>query len=125
MKILIVDDSRFLQNFLIKLLNLYLPEAELFVANNGVDAFALYQKEKPAFVLTDLLMPEMNGQELLRSIKEYDKQSRVIVISADIQNSTREEAFQLGALAYFNKPLTKETAAELINLIKETYHVDQ
>jgi len=120
MKILIVDDSRFLQNFLIKLIKLYLPEGELFVANNGLEAFDLYQKEKPAFVLTDLLMPELNGQELLRLIKEYDAQAKVIVISADIQHSTREEAFQLGALAFFNKPLSKETAAELINLLKET-----
>lgn len=124
MKILIVDDSRFLQNFLIKLLNLYLPEAELFVANNGLEAFALYQKERPAFVLTDLLMPELNGQELLRLIKEYNEQANIIIISADIQNSTREEAFQMGALAFFNKPLTKQTAAELIDLIKETPHVD-
>jgi len=124
MKILIVDDSRFLQNFLIKLLNLYLPEAELTTANNGLEAFALYKKEKPAFVLTDLLMPELNGQELLRLIMAEDEPARVIVISADVQKSTREEAFQLGALAFFNKPLTKETSAELINLIKETSHAD-
>lgn len=122
MKILIVDDSRFLQNYLIKLLNLYLPDEKLIVANNGLQAWELYQKEKPAFVLTDLLMPEINGQELLRLIKEYDKEANIIVISADIQKSTREEVNKMGALAFFHKPLSNEAAAELINLLKETPH---
>lgn len=124
MKILIVDDSRFLQNFLIKLLNMYLPEGEILTANNGTDAYSLYLKEKPDFTLTDLLMPELNGQELLRLIKEDNDNAKVIIISADIQKATREEAFKMGALAFFNKPLTKETSAELINLIKETSHAD-
>ncbi len=120
MKILIVDDSRFLQNFLIKLFKQYLPEGEIIVANDGLEAFELYKKEKPDFVLTDLLMPELNGQELIRLIKEYNEQANIIVISADIQKSTRAEVFKLGALAFFNKPLTNETASELISLIKET-----
>lgn len=119
MKILIVDDSRFLQNYLKKLLNLYLPDADIIVANNGMEAWGLYQQEKPDFILTDLLMPELNGQELLRLVRTADQHAKIIVISADIQNSTREEVYQLGALAFFNKPLSKETAAELINLIKE------
>lgn len=122
MKILIVDDSRFHQNFVIKILTKYLPEGELLTANDGLEAFEVYQKEKPAVVLTDLLMPGRNGQDLLRLIKEYDPQANVIIISADIQKSTREEVKQLGALAFFNKPLTNETAGELITLIKETLH---
>ncbi len=89
-----------------------------------MEAFALYQKERPAFILTDLLMPEVSGQELLRLVKEYDEQANVIIISADIQKSTREEAFQMDALHFFNKPLTKETAAELIDLLKETPHAN-
>ena len=120
MKILIADDSRFLQNFLIRILNKYVPEGEILIANNGLEAMQIFQREKPAFILTDLLMPELSGQELLRSIKSYDKQANVIVISADIQNSTREEVQGLGALAFFNKPLTNETVEELITLIKET-----
>ncbi|MDD4561993.1 MAG: response regulator [Syntrophomonadaceae bacterium] len=122
MKILIVDDSRFLQNFLIRLFNRYLPEGEIIVANHGLEAFELYKNESPAFVLTDLLMPKVSGQELMRLIKEYDKEANIIVISADIQKSTRAEVFKLGALAFFNKPLTDETAGKLITLIKETTH---
>ncbi|PKM78777.1 MAG: response regulator [Firmicutes bacterium HGW-Firmicutes-15] len=122
MKILIVDDSRFHQNFVVKILNKYLPEGELLLANNGMEGFEMFEKERPAFVLTDLLMPERNGQDLLRLIKACDSNASVIVVSADIQKSTREEVKQLGALAFFNKPLTNETASELIALIKETSH---
>lgn len=120
MKILIVDDSRFLQKILKRLFEQYFPESEVIVASHAREAFELYKKEKPAFVLTDLLMPEVSGQELMRSIKDYDQQANIIVISADIQKSTRAEAMELGALAFFNKPLTDESSDELITLIKET-----
>lgn len=122
MKILIVDDSRFQKNYLVKMFQIYFPEGEILTADNGIEAFEIFKKERPAFVLTDLLMPERSGQDLLRLIKEYDSQSNVIVITADVQKSTREEVHQMGALAFFNKPLNNENILELINLIKETAH---
>jgi len=121
-KILIVDDSRFQKNYLVKMFQIYFPEGEILTADNGIEAFEIFKKERPAFVLTDLLMPERSGQDLLRLIKEYDSQSNVIVITADVQKSTREEVHQMGALAFFNKPLNNENILELINLIKETAH---
>jgi len=122
MKILIVDDSRFQQNFLVKIFQIFLPEGELLKADNGIKAFDIYKEERPDFVLTDLLMPERSGQDLLRLIKEFDQQSKVIVITADIQKSTRDELNQMGALAFFNKPLNNENIAQLIELIKEAAH---
>jgi DNA-binding NarL/FixJ family response regulator len=118
-KILIVDDSQFFQGFLKKLFHNYLPEAVLLTANNGRDAYALYEQERPEFVITDLLMPEMNGQEFLQVLKESNPQVKVIVISADIQKATRREIEKMGALAFFNKPLNNEKAGELLALLKE------
>lgn len=119
MKILIIDDSRFLQNFLIKILKTYVPEAAIIVAGNGVQGLELFKSENPDFVLTDLLMPEMNGQDLLKEIRKINLNAKIIVISADIQKATRDEVEELGILAFFNKPFNNEKATELVNLIKE------
>lgn len=119
MKILIIDDSIFFRNVLIKIFKQYLAEADIVTANNGIEAYAVYQKERPDIILTDLLMPVGTGQEFLRLIKENDIQAKVIVMTADIQKATREEVFRMGALAFFNKPLTNENTVELITLIKE------
>ncbi|HHW60591.1 MAG TPA: response regulator [Syntrophomonadaceae bacterium] len=122
MKILVVDDSLFSQKMLIRLFNQYLPESEVIVASQALEAFELYKKEQPAFVITDLLMPEVSGQELIRLIMDYDSHANIIVISADIQKSTRAEVMASGALAFLNKPLTDEVTGELLTLIKETPH---
>ena len=119
MKILVVDDSQFFQGFLKKILKKYLPEADLISANNGREALALYEQERPDFISTDLLMPEMDGQEFLQKVKEKNPEVKVVVISADIQKATREEIEGMGILAFYNKPLNNEKAGEILTLLKE------
>ncbi len=122
MKILTIDDSRFFQSFLIKLFRQYLPEAQVISAVNGAEGLALYQKERPDFILTDLLMPELDGQSLLTQIRQTDQDTKIIIISADIQRATREEVERFGITAFFNKPLNDEKAAQLIKVLKEDSH---
>ncbi|MDD3270139.1 MAG: response regulator [Syntrophomonadaceae bacterium] len=119
MKILLADDSQFFKNFLLRIFNEYLPDALIYQAGNGQEAFQIYHNEKPDFVLTDLLMPGINGHELVRLIKESDHEAKIIVLSADIQKSTREEIEAMGVIDFINKPLNNEKATQLLNLIKE------
>lgn len=119
MKILLVDDSQFFKNLLIKIFREYLPDAVVLLANNGKEAFKIYQEEKPDIILTDLLMPEKNGQELIQLLKESDSKAKVIVLSADIQKSTRDEVEAMGVIGFINKPLNDDKATYLVNLIKE------
>lgn len=119
MKILLIDDSSFFRNVLIRIFKQYLAEADIVTANNGMEAYDIYNEESPDIIITDLLMPVGTGQEFLRLIKENDRQAKVIVVTADIQKATREEVLQMGALAFINKPLDNEKAVELIALIKE------
>lgn len=119
MKILMVDDSQFFKGFLQKLFARYLPGAELIMACNGREALVIYEEERPDYVITDLLMPEMNGLEFIRRLKENDPQAKVIVITADIQKATREEVEGMGTIGFINKPLNNEKAGELLSLLKE------
>ncbi len=122
MKVLIVDDSLFFKSFMLKLFAKYLPECDLITASNGSEGFYLYQQEKPQVVLTDLLMPGLNGQELIKQIRAGDANTKIIVISADVQKAIRQEVEQMGVLAFFNKPLNDEKANQLISLLKEAFH---
>jgi CheY-like chemotaxis protein len=77
-------------------------------AVNGNEALDILEIEKFDILLLDLLMPELDGFDVLRRLKEKNNQMPVIVISADIQEATRELCMELGASGFLNKPPSKE-----------------
>ncbi len=101
-KILIVDDSMFSRSMLKKVLknNGY----EVIEASNGREGLKVIIEENPDFVFTDLLMPEMDGIELLTSVKEKNLSVPISVVSANIQDSIRQQCLELGAIEFFTKP---------------------
>lgn len=121
MKILIVDDSNFVRSLVGKTLQINIPVLELLMANNGIEGYDLYRTEKPDLIVMDLLMPEMNGWELLKLIREVDLNVKIIVFSADVQKSTRDEIAGYGITAFIPKPFNKENAAQLVNIVKEEF----
>ena len=121
-KILIVEDSKFVRMITSKLLQEKFPEAAIILACDALEGYELYQNENPDLIITDLLMPNMNGQEFIHKIRQTDTQIPVIVLSADIQQATRDEMEQLGILTFINKPLSGEKTVHLISTIKEILH---
>lgn len=121
-KVLIVDDSVFSQKIAANLIKKYMGYVELSFANDGEEGIELYEKLKPDFVITDLLMPKLSGQELIRRIKAHDKFAEIIVISADVQKNIREEVEAYNILAFLNKPLQDEKAQLICNLMREKIH---
>lgn len=113
MKILIVDDSKFMRNVLLDILSK--GNHDLIEAENGKIALEKYQAEKPDIVLLDIIMPEMDGMEVLKKIGQ---QAKVIVISAVGQEKMVEEAKSLGALNYIVKPFDNEKVLEVIMAVK-------
>ncbi len=121
-KVLIVDDSVFSQKIAANLIKKYMGYVELSFANDGEEGIELYEKLKPDFVITDLLMPKLSGQELISRIKAHDKFAEIIVISADVQKNIREEVEAYNILAFLNKPLQDEKAQLICNLMREKIH---
>lgn len=102
-KVLIADDEpeigRVLQRFLT-------PKGyDVRVVDNGHDAIAEVQKDKPQVVLLDIQMPGIGGMETLTKIKEIDPQIVVIMVTAVKDESTGMEALNLGADDYITKPI--------------------
>ncbi|OFI06996.1 chemotaxis protein CheY [Clostridium acetireducens DSM 10703] len=118
MKILIVDDSAFAQKSVLRLLKVYLKEVEFYTATSGKEALEIYKEQNPDFSFIDLLMPEMSGQELIANIKKINKDSKIFVMSADVQKSVKEEVKSLGVISFINKPFNKEKAMEVCEFIK-------
>lgn len=103
MRVMIVDDAVFMRVTIKKIV-----ESEGFEiaaeAANGEEAVRLYKSEKPDLVLMDITMPEMNGLEALRLIREYDKNAEVIMISAMGQQQMVVQAIEYGAKNFIVKP---------------------
>ncbi len=73
-------------------------------------------------MFVDLLMPNVSGQQLIKLIKEYDKNSNIFVISADVQKNVREEIESYGVIQFINKPFTDEKVKLVTKIIKgDTY----
>ena len=80
-KILIVDDAKFTRTMLKKMVVEF--GHETIEAGNGREGLEKITSEEPDLVLTDILMPEMEGTELLELLRETNMDVNVIVISAD------------------------------------------
>ena len=86
-------------------------------AEDGLTALERYYVDKPDLVLLDLVMRGMYGLDVLAKLREMDADAKVIVISADIQTTSRDMVVAGGASAFLNKPAKPE---ELIDTVKRT-----
>jgi len=104
MKILVVDDEAPIRDVIRKGLS-QMGGYDVEVAQNGLDAIEKIEKDVFDLVLTDLKMPEMNGLELLKTIKGIRPEVMVILMTAYGSIETAVEAMKIGANDYITKPI--------------------
>ncbi|RPJ01154.1 MAG: sigma-54-dependent Fis family transcriptional regulator, partial [Deltaproteobacteria bacterium] len=104
LKILVVDDEPALRELLKRGLS-QLGNYSVEVASNGEEAVEKIEKDIFDLVLTDLMMPEMNGMDLLKTIKGRRPEIIVIMMTAHGSIETAVEAMRLGANDYITKPI--------------------
>jgi PAS domain S-box-containing protein len=111
-KILIIDDEE--ANVRVLSLTLRCDGYEVVSALNGEEGLAVFRKESPDLVLTDIKMPGMDGIEVLKHIKEVSPDTEVIIITGhgDIDNAI--EALKFGASDFINKPIRDQILAVAI-----------
>jgi Response regulator containing CheY-like receiver, AAA-type ATPase, and DNA-binding domains len=112
--ILVVEDSWLTRRVICKILRA--EGYETWEASCGPEALEILSTQTPNCMLLDLLMPEMEGREVLQAMREKGFKIPVIVITADIQSTTRSECMELGALAVIHK---MPNSGELIGWIKK------
>jgi len=114
-KILVVDDSGLARRgtrMILESAGYHVAEAE-----DGLVALERYFLDKPDLVLLDLVMKGMSGLDVLKKLHELDGGARVIVVSADVQDSSRLLAGEGGAVGFLNKPVDR---ALLLHTVAKT-----
>lgn len=121
--VLVVDDSAFArQGAILCLRSAGLAEAEYHEAANGREALEFLRQTAVELVVTDLNMPDMDGRELLTTIKSDAELAplRVLVVSSLINDTARAELVDLGAVGVATKPLSGARAMSLLrSLVNE------
>jgi len=113
--VLIVDDSPAMRSFIRRVLELSgLEVGRCLEASNGEEALRLLEDNWVDAVLTDINMPQMDGEELLRRMSGHEVLHLipVLVVSTDRTEGRIQKMFTLGAKGYVTKPFAPETLRE-------------
>jgi DNA-binding response OmpR family regulator len=107
-KIAIIDDEIHIRSLLDQTLEDLEEDynVKIFSASDGREGLALIQAEKPQVVFLDIMMPEMNGYEVCRTVKsdpELDE-TNIILLTAKGQEIDKKQGMDCGALKYMTKP---------------------
>jgi DNA-binding response OmpR family regulator len=103
-RVLIVDDEETLTWSMARSLSRDKDKYEVIIANNGREALNLLKKNNVDLVISDIRMPDINGLDLLVSIKKEYPQTKVIIMTAYGSSDVQREANQRGSLYYVEKP---------------------
>ncbi len=115
-RILIVDDAAFMRMMIKDILEKNGFEV-VGEANNGIKAVELFKKEKPDIVTMDITMPDMDGIEAVKAIKEFDPAAKVIMCSAMGQQTMVMDAIRAGARDFIVKPFQPDRVLEAIKKV--------
>lgn len=114
--ILVCDDAAFMRMMIKDILtkNGYNVVGE---AENGLKAVEKYNETKPDLVLMDITMPEMDGIQAVKKIKEMDPNAKIVMCSAMGQQAMVIEAIQSGARDFIVKPFQAERVLEAVKKV--------
>lgn len=76
-------------------------------AANGEEGLARYRELRPDLMTLDIVMPKMDGVEVLRQVREEDPQAKIVMVSAVDQKGKLTECIRLGAIDFIVKPFDK------------------
>ena len=102
-RVLVVDD----EPDALELLQAFLEAKgyEVLTASDGEEALQKVKEERPHLMLLDVRMPKLTGLEVLKRVREIDREVGVIMVTAVNEEETGRQALQMGAFDYITKPL--------------------
>ncbi len=106
-RILAIDDQRYFRELIEGMLTDEGFEAQ--TAASGEEALRLLEQASFDIVITDLVMPAMDGSELVHRIKERDPEQEIVVVTGVVDVKTAVDAMKLGATDYLLKPFDRRT----------------
>ena len=117
-RILLVDDAGYMRR-LIGIMATKGGHEVVGEAETGQTAVELYEKVKPDLVILDILMPDMNGLEVTRALRQAEQKTGrhipVIAVTAHAMEGSREECLAAGMDGFLSKPLDRERLDALLS----------
>lgn len=121
-KILYVEDDEiarengveYLQNFF----------ETIYEASDAIVALQLYEKYKPDIIITDIQMPKLNGLEFVKKIRQKDKKTQIIIITAFCDKNYLLKAIELQLVKYLIKPVKEKEFEEALFLCVNSLQED-
>ncbi len=115
-RVLVVDDDQGILDSFEVLLG---DHCNLLKAENGYEALRILENDPPQLMFLDIKMPGLDGIDILKKLKEGQKEIGVVVITASNQEGVEEEAKSLGVIDYLRKPLdifeVERIASQILN----------
>ncbi len=112
--LLIVDDSRTSRLLIRGVVATLRPHWRILDASNGDEALQLVEQDPPQFISMDVNMPGASGLEIAGRIRLKHPQIRIVLCTANIQDSVRQIAARVG-LAFVPKPITERSVKESLD----------
>jgi CheY-like chemotaxis protein len=113
-KLLVVDDSKVSRMIIRARVLAVHPNWEIIEASTGADGISMVKEHQPDFCTMDINMPGMLGTEAAEIILKDAPTTRVVIFSANIQESFQDRATAMGAI-FVAKPITEKSIAEALH----------
>jgi signal transduction histidine kinase/DNA-binding response OmpR family regulator len=122
LSIVVAEDNK--TNQLVLKTMLKKTDISIKIGNNGIEACALYADRQPDLVLMDMSMPEMDGLEATRCIRNMEQENNwrrcpIVALTANAMKGDRERCIEAGMDDYLSKPINKAALLEMIGLWSE------
>lgn len=110
--VLFVEDEDLLRAIYERILDKFC--SRLYVASNGKEGLELYHQHKPDLIITDIMMPVMDGLEMVEKIRQIDKNIRLVILSAYGEAEYFMDAIKIGVNSFLLKPVETEKLQALV-----------
>ncbi|MBV5349232.1 EAL domain-containing protein [bacterium] len=121
LKLLYIEDDHLTQSATMEILSPLF--GEVLVASNGKEGLELYRSASPDLIITDLLMPVMNGLEMISIIREHDHNTPIVVCSANDESQYFIQSIRFGVNGYALKPIDITSCLNTLKLVTEALYL--
>jgi DNA-binding NarL/FixJ family response regulator len=121
MKIVIADDSSLMRDRIKILLTSINHNSEMFEAEDGVEALQLIEENEPDLAILDIRMPDMNGIEVLKKVREMKTKTKIFILTNYPYQQYRKRCLEAGTDFFFSKTEDFEKMRTVItDMLRET-----
>ena len=118
LKILFVEDDDLMRNTISNVLE---KNTKIVLqATNGQEGLNIFLREKPEIILTDIMMPVMNGLDMIQEIRQHGNNVKIVVISAYSEKENFLKSIALGINNFLIKPISYKKLLSVLDGLAET-----